>query len=139
MSSVIMRICLLMLFYVFWCYVESSDIMSFDVMMLCYWYPIPCFLTVYDIGISLHKLAIFIECIRFCVFNMLWFALVSGSAELVPYFAQRPLSYLVYPGIRDAYTNIDFEISFKPERGDGWYQLFCYHFTLCTLLLFSVY
>lgn len=62
---------------------------------------------------------------------MLWFALVSGSAELVPYFAQRPLSYLVYPGIRDAYTNIDFEISFKPERGDGWYQLFCYHFVLC--------
>lgn len=42
--------------------------------------------------------------------------LPSGA---VPYFAQNPVSYHTYPGIRDAYANIDFEISFKSESLDG--------------------
>ena len=38
---------------------------------------------------------------------------------MVPYFSQSPLSYMNFPKIKDAYTNFDIEISFKPENSDG--------------------
>lgn len=38
---------------------------------------------------------------------------------IVPYFAQAPISYLALPTLPDSYMHFSFEISFKPERGDG--------------------
>lgn len=41
------------------------------------------------------------------------------SGELVPYFGQNPVSYLSYPGIKDAYKTFDIDLTFKPEVADG--------------------
>lgn len=39
--------------------------------------------------------------------------------ELVPYFGQNPVSYLSYPGIKDAYKTFDIDLTFKPQVADG--------------------
>lgn len=39
--------------------------------------------------------------------------------ELVPYFGQDPVSYLSYPGIKDAYKTFDIDLTFKPQVADG--------------------
>lgn len=41
---------------------------------------------------------------------------------IVPYFAQAPNSYVALPTYPDAYYTLSFEISIKPENGDGYYQ-----------------
>ncbi|KAJ6634940.1 Basement membrane-specific heparan sulfate proteoglycan core protein, partial [Pseudolycoriella hygida] len=41
---------------------------------------------------------------------------VTGA---IPYFPQAPKSYIVYPKLEDAYMKFNFEITFKPERGNG--------------------
>ncbi|KAF5283747.1 hypothetical protein FQR65_LT02641 [Abscondita terminalis] len=38
---------------------------------------------------------------------------------IVPYFAQAPNSFIALPTIPDAYVQLNFEISFKPETQDG--------------------
>lgn len=38
---------------------------------------------------------------------------------IVPYFAQAPTSYVALPTLPDAYVHFVFEISFRPETGDG--------------------
>lgn len=37
----------------------------------------------------------------------------------IPYFPQAPKSYMTFPTLEDAYTKFNFEITFKPERGNG--------------------
>ncbi|XP_037037177.1 basement membrane-specific heparan sulfate proteoglycan core protein isoform X11 [Bradysia coprophila] len=41
---------------------------------------------------------------------------VTGA---IPYFPQAPKSYIVYPKLEDAYMKFNFEITFKPEKGNG--------------------
>lgn len=41
---------------------------------------------------------------------------VTGA---IPYFPQAPKSYIVFPKIDDAYMKFNFEVTFKPERGNG--------------------
>lgn len=38
---------------------------------------------------------------------------------IVPYFTQAPYSYITLPTLADSYIQFSFEISIKPERGDG--------------------
>lgn len=42
-----------------------------------------------------------------------------GVSEMVMYFTQTPLSYVMLPQINDAYLSFDMEVSFRPETTDG--------------------
>lgn len=46
-----------------------------------------------------------------------WFG--DGPINVVPYFAQAPLSYMQMPTLPNAYMEFDIEKSFKPESPDG--------------------
>ena len=38
---------------------------------------------------------------------------------VVPYFAQAPTSFMVFPTLPDAYLQFNIEVSFKPESAHG--------------------
>ena len=52
--------------------------------------------------------------------DLLKFFIIHFS-ELIPYFGSSALSYALYPVMKDAYTNFDIELTFKPETTDGNY------------------
>ncbi|XP_061400156.1 basement membrane-specific heparan sulfate proteoglycan core protein-like [Musca vetustissima] len=41
---------------------------------------------------------------------------VTGA---IPHFHQEPLSYMSFPTLRDSYVKFNFDITFRPEQGDG--------------------